>query len=275
MWRSIMKKLVMLGAILFFCLFFVFAGEDLVTLLPSLSESDWARLEQGESIDCSTLDGGTIKQVAPLGSIAYERAVQAEKASSGFAVASVVLIPYPASWKKENEQQRQLDIFNTIRKVSTQKGITYISHRWGDRPRPLFSESYYVSDPENPDSKIADPVTSTFPLSMSSYAYQDDSAFSGNVYKHTYTNSAKEIFLDVTNYSPMKYQGITCLKSGQLSLCMDTYQLEQGLLVYSMAVVTNRKPQIRILFLTVDLPSSFMRRVVSLRNWFKAQVSLN
>ena len=266
----------MLSALLSFCLFFVFAGEkNHATLLPSLSESDWAKLEQGESIDCSTLDGGTIKQIAPQGSIAYERAVQAENATNSFTVASVALIPYPASWKDEREQQRQLDIFNTIRKVSTQKGITYISHRWGDRPRPLFTESYYVSDPENPDSKIADPVTSTFPLSMSSYAYQDDSAFSGNVYKHTYTNSAKEIFLDVTNYSPMKYQGITCLKSGQLSLCMDTYQMEEGILVYSMAIVTDRKPQIRILFLTVDLPSSFMRRVVSLRNWFKVQVALN
>jgi hypothetical protein len=54
---------------------------------------------------------------------------------------------------------------------------------------------------------------------------------------------------------------------------MSSYQTDEGILLYSMATITGRGPQVQVLFIGVDLPSSFLKRVTSLRNWFKAQLA--
>jgi hypothetical protein len=65
----------------------------------------------------------------------------------------------------------------------------------------------------------------------------------------------------------------TAVKSGQLSINMGTYQLQDGLLLVALTSVRDRKPEVSVLGLTVDLPSAFRRRIVALQNWFIDQLA--
>lgn len=248
------------------------ATESVRDALPSLSAEQIATLKDGGVLEASTSNGETVKQFAPKGSTAEAKAIESEKLEKGFAVASVALIPYPEKWKGMDEKARQLELFNTMRKVSTQSGITYISHRAGDKEKTLFKKSYYISDPEDKKSRIPDPVMDSVPSDLISYVYQEDTSFGGNIYRHLYTNTEDELFLDVTNFTTMKFAGFTCVKPHQLSMCMSAYQTEEGIVLFSMATIKDREPNVQVLFINVDLPSSFLKRVTSLRNWFKAQL---
>ncbi|MFA7113666.1 MAG: DUF6675 family protein, partial [Sphaerochaeta sp.] len=117
-------------------------------------------------------------------------------------------------------------------------------------------------------------VATVFPYSEESFVYQRDSSFGGNRYLHTYTNTDKEIFVEISNISNLKVLGLfTAVKSGQLSINMGTYQLQDGLLLVALTSVRDRKPEVSVLGLTVDLPSAFRRRIVALQNWFIDQLA--
>jgi len=270
-----MKKLI-IAIILASCMMPLSALQSFRELLPGLTEEQYQSLTKGDALEADTIDTSDIVLIAPAGGITANRAASAKAVSDekNFSVARTCLIPYPEKWAKDTVAERQLDIFNTMRQISTQQGITYISHRRGDRPYPLFEDTYYISDPDNIESKMPDPIATEFPKELVSYAYQVDTSFDGNVYRHTYKNSDEEIFLDVTNYTPMKYRGLTCLQKETLSLCMSSYQTKEGLLVYSLAQAKNRTPVVTILFWKVYLTSSFMKRMTSLQDWFKGRIAL-
>jgi hypothetical protein len=268
-----MKRRILVGLCALFILLPLSALQTVEQALPKLNAEQLAILRSGEQLETSNLDGETLLPFVPVGTEADRKAQKSEVLTDGFAVASVALIPYPEAWKNMDVETRELAIFNTMRKVSTQAGITYISHRAGDKPRTLFKKSYYISDPEDKKSQIPDPVVDKVPTNLISYVYQEDTSFGGNIYRHAYTNNDEELFLDVTNFTPMKFMGITCVKAHQLSMCMSSCQTDEGILLYSMATIQGQKPQVQILFISVDLPSSFLKRVTSLRNWFKAQLA--
>lgn len=260
----------------------IFLGLQLLSAVPSVSKKlpdlnagSRTLLENGGTVTVSSAAGTDLLSAVPLGTTAYTYTAAAAEHSrdgKGFFVSSLRLLPYPSSWQYRTEAERQLLLFNLLQKVSTQQGITYISRRSGYKPRVLFTESYYIESPDTEKDALPDPVAETVPPTDSRYVYQDDSAFGGNTYQYTSTNTAGELFLNVTNCSPLKYHGITCLKENELSLCTSVVQTEDGVLLYSAAFVSNQKPKIKILFLTVDLESSFSRRVTSLQNWFYAEL---
>ena len=160
-----------------------------------------------------------------------------------------------------------------MRGVSTQEGITYISHRSGDKPKVLFDRSWYLSDPSDWKSKIDDPVVTELPSSIESYCYQKDSTFGGNIYKHDFTIDEDEIFLSLNNVTALKFMGFTCVKEGQLHMYLDTYLTEEGILLNAMAKISDRDPQVKVLFITVDLPSAFLRRVTALKEWMETRLA--
>jgi hypothetical protein len=123
-------------------------------------------------------------------------------------------------------------------------------------------------------STIPDPVLEELPSSLVAYAYQFDTTFDGNVYQHTFTTSDQEIFLDITNMTPIKFRGITGLKAKALSMCLSTYQTKEGILLFSLVEVKNRKPEVKILFWSVWLPGAFDKRITALSGWFRDRISL-
>lgn len=268
-----LKKLLAVLCIGFFSLGALFAVSDFRQALPLLDEAAYQALAQGEILDAETVGGGQITQLFVPGSVASSRSVVAQKAENGFSIAAVSYIPYGPKLKRMDTQARQLTVFNAIRAISTQEGLMYISHRAGNKPKVLIEKSSYMEDEKNLNKLLDDPIATVFPRSVQSYVFQRDSSFGGNRYLHTYTNSDREIFVEITNISAIKVFGIfTAVPKEKMSINMATYLLDDGLLLMALTTIEDRDPKISVLGISVDLPSSFLRRITALQEWFVGQL---
>ena len=247
--------------------------ERLSAALPNLGEKEAADLAAGKVISFGNGSGEDLTKYVPSSSAAAKKLAASPQGKSGFAVVSCALIPYPASWKSMSADEKLLSLYNALGRVSAQKGITYISRRAGYKPKTLFTRSYYIADTEHTETALADPVASEVPASDRRYVFQEDTSFGENTYLHTYTDSASEIFLEITNCTPMKYHGVTCLKEREMEMCILAYTLEEGIFFSSSAIVTGQKQTVSVLFIKVDLADAFKRRTDALYTWFINQIN--
>ena len=247
--------------------------ERLSAALPNLGQKEAADLAAGKVISFGNGSGEDLTKYVPSSSAAAKKLAASPQGKSGFAVVSCALIPYPASWKDMSADEKLLSLYNALGRVSAQKGITYISRRAGYKPKTLFTRSYYIADTEHTETALADPVASEVPSSDRRYVFQEDTSFGENTYLHTYTDSASEIFLEITNCTPMKYHGVTCLKEREMEMCISAYPLEEGIFFSSSAIVTGQKQTVSVLFIKVDLADAFKRRTDALYTWFINQIN--
>ena len=241
--------------------------------LPNLDEKAAADLVGGKVISFGNGSGEDLTKYVPSSSAAAKKLAAAPQGKQGFAVVSCAIIPYPASWKNMSADEKLLSLYNALGRVSAQKGITYISRRAGYKPKTLFTRSYYIADTEHTENALADPVASEVPSSDRRYVFQEDTSFGENTYLHTYTDSASEIFVEITNCTPMKYHGVTCLKEREMEMCISAYPLEEGIFFSSAAIVTGQKQTVTVLFIKVDLADAFKRRTDALYEWFLNQIN--
>jgi hypothetical protein len=209
-----------------------------------------------------------VMELVPEGTIAAKHLQDMLATPDSFTVVSLTYVPYPEYMKRMDVEARQIHIFNTMRSISTQEGITYISHRAGDKPKVLIEKSWYLEDVDS-RSGLADPVSDSVPPTAEYVVFQRDSSFGSNKYSHSYETSATEIFVNVKNLETMRVFSIfKAVEEGKLAIAMATNQLDDGLLLSAMATIEGRDPQIKILGITVDLPSAFTRRTTALGEWF-------
>lgn len=252
----------------------LFAFTDYRQALPNLDEAFYSALAKGEILDAETIGGDQITQLFVPGTEASNRSYIAQNAGNSFSIAAVSYIPYGPKLKGMDSTERQLGVFNAMRAISTQEGLIYISHRAGNKPKVLIEKSSYMEDGTNLNKLLADPLATVFPLTAQSYVFQRDSSFGGNRYLHTYTNSDREIFVEITNISPIKVFGIfTAVPKGNMSINMATYLLDDGLLLMALTTIVDREPKISVLGISVDLPSAFLRRITALQEWFVGQLN--
>ncbi|MDR9858691.1 DUF6675 family protein [Treponema socranskii] len=247
--------------------------ERFSAVLPNLDEKAAADLVGGKVISFGNGSGEDLTKYVPSSSAAAKKLAAAPQGKQGFAVVSCAIIPYPASWKNMSADEKLLSLYNALGRVSAQKGITYISRRAGYKPKTLFTRSYYIADTEHTENALADPVASEVPSSDRRYVFQEDTSFGENTYLHTYTDSASEIFVEITNCTPMKYHGVTCLKEREMEMCISAYPLEEGIFFSSAAIVTGQKQTVTVLFIKVDLADAFKRRTDALYEWFLNQIN--
>ncbi|MDY0288620.1 MAG: hypothetical protein RBR15_07340 [Sphaerochaeta sp.] len=254
------------------CSLFSFA--EVKQALPALSDGQYKKLEAGSIVAGRSVDGERLTQFFVAGSEAEQRAQSAQDIEDGFSIAAVSYIPYGSKLLAMEDSERQLAIFNKIRAISTQEGLTYISWRAGNKPKVLIEKSSYMEDDTDLNRLLPDPIATTFPLTEHSYVFQRDTSFGGNRYDHRYTNSDKEIFVAIKNISSMKVFGIfTAVPKESLSINMGTYLLDEGVLLTALISIEGRDPEVSIFGYKVDLPSAFTRRITALQNWFVAQLA--
>ena len=243
-------------------------------LLPSLSSEEIAMLRSEEIVSEYSFRAD-ISRMTAKDSIAEENLQRSLAIDNSFTVLSLSYIEYPEYMKAMSEEDRLLAMYNTIRSISTQEGIQYISYRAGNKPRTLIEKSWYVESEKSKKDKLPDPVSDSVPSSSEYQVYQKDSRFGGNVYRHEYTTSNEEIFLNVKNLDTMKVLGVfVAVKEEQLEISMSVYQSDEGLLLTAMATIIDREPKVNVLGLKVDLPSSFTRRTTALGDWFKDRIRI-
>ena len=71
----------------------------------------------------------------------------------------------------------------------------------------------------------------------------------------------------------MKYMGISCIESNALHMYLEVIEAEEGFVLFTNALVSGREPEVKVLFITVDLPSAFLRRTTALANWFEDRIN--
>ena len=265
--------IVMLAAPMLFCQS-VSADGVLMSLREVLgvSEGDMQKIANGELVSSNNSDGTDLTAYVPAGSVIAEMLQTAPTGKKGFAIASVTLVPYPASWNRMSASERMLALYNVLGCISTQKGITYISRRAGYKPKELFTQSYYIANENKKSPPLSDITAAVVPETEVRYVFQEDTSFGENTYRHTYTNSDDEIFVEITNCTPMKYRGVTCLKKEEMRMCISLYPVQEGVLVSSAAIVTGHKTTVTVVVVKVDLADSYKRRTDALHAWFKKHV---
>ena len=139
------KRFLFIVLLCLLCVAGLFAAPDEVRkALPNLTEAEYQALEEGQMVYGRTIDGGKIAQYFVEGSEAAKRATLAQAQESGFSIGAVSYIPYSAALKNKQPLARQLAIFNAIRAISTQEGLTYISWRAGNKEKVLIEKSSYM-----------------------------------------------------------------------------------------------------------------------------------
>lgn len=226
------------------------------------------RFFSGECPEMYTVNGDKVSSILPDGTIMKDLAQKAEVLDYAFSQSLSSFCPYPQSMKDLTDQEKYLAVFNMAQAISSIEGVTYRSHSSGYKEETLFSEACLLSNPDKKNSKVADPVSDSVPERQSVFAYLKDSRFGGNVYKIDYYCYGNEIFLEITNYKAMKYMGFKCVEKGNLHLYLDACLTEEGVIISGLAVVYNQKPEVNVLVTTVDLPTAFLKRVASLKDWF-------
>ncbi|MBR7064990.1 MAG: hypothetical protein IKI31_07590 [Treponema sp.] len=264
--------------VIIFLLFSIFCSFAMAQVLPHardvlrLNDEQFNQIQQGSLISVDNSDGTNVTHYVPKKSEISRVLMEAPIGKAGFALTSISVVPYPEQWKNFSSKEKMLHLYNILGKISSQEGITYISRRAGYKPKTLFTKSYYISDETKKDNKLSDIVSETIPSTEVRYVFQEDTSFDENIYKHTYTNSENEIFLEITNCTPMKYHGVTCLKKDEMKMCFSLYPTEEGIILSSGAIVSRHGKTVTVLFVKVDLADSFKRRTDAIHLWFKNQL---
>ena len=252
----------------------LWALEPLSLRLSELNDTEIQSLLASQTLEADTTDGVSTSRIFPDCTIIKDLAQRTEYLDGTFSEALSAFVEYPASMKAKTDSQKLVDIFNMAQSISTIKGITYLSHSSGYKPEVLFTDAYFVQSKTN-KKKVADPVSETVPEQVTRYVWLKDNRFGGNLYEVNYYCYNSEIFLEISNVNAMKYMGFKVLEPNSLHLYLDALLTEEGVMVSGLAVIYNQKPQVKVLVVTVDLPSAFMKRIDSLKNWFCEKIADN
>lgn len=245
------------------------AASSAIWALPiTLGTEEEQAVMGGEVVTRSTASGedasSLVPESSPLHKVLSALMPYNENAKKGnsFAVSSVSFISTSCD---------DVALYNALISVSTQKGITYISRREGYKPKVLFTQSYCIAGEWHGGKAVRtdDIVVSVVPSEQTIWAYQEDSSFGENVYRYDLSALGGVLFAHITNETPMKYHGFTCLKANELSMYVSITPCDGGVLVNTAAIITGHKSTVKVLFATVDLASSFSRRTRALHDWYK------
>lgn len=264
---AVMKKCMVFTVILFFVLPCLFAFDSFKSMKDYFSESEMNKLENGEYLEARTNRGEDVYHLAIPGSEGYDLTVKASKEEKSFTVGVSQFIPYPDSIKNASDSEKVLNVYNRMLKISTLKGIEYVSFRAGDKLKTLFSDACMIDSPKK-NKAVPDAQVSKVDLFTTYYARLTDTKFGSNKYIADYIGLKDEICVEITNYDVIKYLGLKVVDKEGLHMFVDVKFFDEGVLVYAFAVVYNSEPDVQVLFIEVSLDGAFITRIKALKDWF-------
>jgi hypothetical protein len=250
------------------------AAEPLQHYIEQLSDGQREALLNHEVISYDSTKGSRL-HLLPPDTLMAERVGELVIDEGTLFTECMSLIDYPDYFDSMSEREQLIHAFNTLRSVSTQEGITYISYRKGNKPALLIEESH-VADRIGGRKELEDPVVDYLPQRDKLIIFQKDTSFKNNYYEYEYLNSAVELFQQVTNKTDMRVLGlIPAVRRNVMDINTSIIFTEEGMLAYSVAVAPNQKSVISILGFSVHLPSAFQRRITAVQEWFVDQLAVN
>ena len=264
-----MKKVTSIVVLLFLLLPFVFAT-SVLDYFPLFSSSQQEMLLSGEMLKGTSVSDDVMSFI-PKDAIITDTAKEVLSYEKGFAVAVNMLVPYPEGMKDMSDEEILLFLYNNSLKISTMKGIEYISHRAGDKLKVLFDDAYMLSS-SNKDDKIEDPEVDSVPEYAEHFVYMKDTSFGKNVYRVEYKARDKELAMEMRNSSELKFMGVGIVAPGKVAMSLDMQLTDEGILFSGLASIKDKTPKIHLLVYTIDLEESIMNRVIAIKDWYFGRI---
>ncbi len=269
-----MKKVFLFFVMCAILVFYVSAEPSIYEIISEFPPEKKDDFFAGETIKYYSIYDQYVPAIAFDSSMGKSKALKDYNESNAFTLGLASFIEYPESWKDLSYSEKKLNIINTLLSVSTIKGITYTSYSAGDKPKVLFSDAYTLVDKDS--KKEAYDVTFSYAPERYTYelaAYLKDSIFGGNKYLIKYEIAESEIFMTITNYSDLKFLFYKAMSKEELNMCVDVVMTKEGIALFALATVYGREPVVETPITDVHLPSAFMKRIVSLKNWFVEEIN--
>ena len=160
----------------------------------------------------------------------------------------------------------QLNVYNTLHRISTMKGLKYWSQS-NQRMQVMFNDAYIVADPKS-KKPLPNPVALTISDQNSLYIFQDDARFGENTYEAVYRHNSGRFWVSMKNLTRMYYGIFPMVSPEKLRLDMIILPGEDYLVFYSVIgadVFTFFGMEERAL-------PSFANRLAALFSWFQTQL---
>lgn len=141
-------------------------------------------------------------------------------------------IPAPSAESFDSDDYGlHLKLYNLLLSIHTMKGIKYYSAS-RDRMRTLFTESHFVSDPDNRNRLTPPTATTVIPEETVYYLLQDDATFGENMYRVRYIYNGETLQITMINTHSLRYRFIPAIWKGNLHITLLVHPLNEGLLLY-------------------------------------------
>jgi len=173
---------------------------------------------------------------------------------------------YPNPPARLDTADGRLRLFNSMRAVSTLRGLVYWSASRG-KERVLFTLSHAVAGPADL-APLADPVAATLPEQDRLYSLQEDQTFGRHVYLGVYTNRVDHVVVRTENVDTISYLLLPVMKPGGLVSWSLLVPFPDGVLLAGILCSRTSMP-------VVDRPgreASLLNRLVAMSTWVGARL---
>lgn len=168
---------------------------------------------------------------------------------------------------QNSEKYTVLDIYNTLRAISSLKGLEYYSASRG-KTRVLFEYSSIISDTKS-QKEVPDTLLKSLPSAPEQLIIrQKDASFGDNSYVLTMKSGSDYVYQAASNNTTIKVGFINAVEPEKVNLRMYAIISEEGILVY---IVSSAK-FLRLPGLTTKLDTSFENRAKAVFSWFCAKL---
>ena len=168
----------------------------------------------------------------------------------------------PVEPRTNGDGELRLHMYNTLRAVSTMKGIQYYSAS-RERMRVMFTDAYAIKDEES-RKPLPDPVAKTIPPDSTLYIYQHDSSFGRNSFEARYTYDEDTFRVSMKNLTVMHYGILPLVQPERLHLELVILPAADHLVFYGCIGVDT----FSMFGMRKKAIPSFYNRVKALYSWF-------
>jgi hypothetical protein len=161
-----------------------------------------------------------------------------------------------------------LNIYNTLYKIDTMKGLQYWSAS-NQRMQTMFNDAYIIENPKS-EKPLPNPTARFIPDQNTIYVYQDDARFGKNTYEAVYRHNDGRLWVSMKNLTRMYYGIFPMVSPEKLRLDMIILPGDDYLVFYSCIgadVFTFFGLEERAL-------PSFSNRLAALFSWFRGNAGL-
>jgi len=185
-------------------------------------------------------------------------------------VEALYLYAKPASVASASEgwtAEQRTGVFNQLMAVSSMTGLQYYSA--SRRAMRTFYEYSYLVDGPDSRNRIADPVFTSVPTTLTLYARQKDLTFGDNIYRYNFSAAQEAVYFTQDNVTALTIALIPVIGSGNLKTVMAVIDCGDSILIYAVSMAK----ALSVPGIGDRIGNSFSNRAQAVLNWFRGRLN--